>query len=415
MNLGSAIEVDHVAKRFRSGASRRSLCGLISRKRSLSPESDGPGRDGFWAIEDLTFNVARGEALAIIGPNGAGKSTALKLLSGIMPPTRGRIVVRGRVSALIEVGAGFHPDLTGRENIHLNASVLGIGRTQTRRIFNEIVEFAGVAQFLDTPLKRYSSGMYARLGFAVAAHVEPDVLLVDEVLSVGDRVFRAKCMDRMRLFRRRGVAVILVSHDLNAVTGFCDRAIVLDRGRTTFDGDAVEAVSHYHRACSPAATGQGSSNGGAVRNLALSMINSRGEPSLSFMSRERVGVECDEVVAPADSVPVFQLLRPRDGFVVFEENCEPARGNQGLCKEDSGATRCRRRFDLALNVPPGEYLVRIAIKRRCGAPLEPSAVLGECRFMVTGPVRSGGVIEVSPRFEATVRRSATAAGGHPLR
>ncbi|MBX3396783.1 MAG: ATP-binding cassette domain-containing protein [Phycisphaerae bacterium] len=355
----------------------------------------------FWALEDLTFQVAQGEALAIIGPNGAGKSTALKLLSGIMPPTRGRIVVRGRISALIEVGAGFHPDLTGRENIHLNASVLGIGRSQSRRIFNDIVEFAGIAPFLDTPLKRYSSGMYARLGFAVAAHVEPDVLLVDEVLSVGDRVFRAKCMDRMRQFRQQGVAVILVSHDLNAVTGFCDRAVVLDRGRTTFTGGATEAVSHYHRACFPASTGRNGSDSVTRREMTISMFNSRGEPSLSFVSCERIAVVCDEVAATAGSVAVFQLLRLRDGFVVFEENCEPARWGFGRGGEDAGVGCAQLRFDLALNVPPGEYIVRIGVRGRDNTPSALSVVLGECRFMVTGPVRSGGVIEVSPRFEAT--------------
>jgi lipopolysaccharide transport system ATP-binding protein len=206
--------------------------------------------DAFWALRDLCFAVGPGEALGIIGPNGAGKSTALKLLAGILRPDEGDIDVRGRVAALIEVGAGFHGDLTGRENVYLNGAILGMTRGEIRRKFDDIVAFAGIEAFLDMPVKRYSSGMYARLGFSIAAHVEPDVLLVDEVLSVGDAMFRLRCEERMQAMLHGGTAVVFVTHNLDQMEHVCRRAVVLDSGCSTFVGAARDAVSHYMRAMS---------------------------------------------------------------------------------------------------------------------------------------------------------------------
>ena len=181
----------------------------------------------FWALRDVSFEVSAGEALGVIGPNGAGKSTMLRLLSRILEPTSGRVGVQGRVGALIEVAAGFHQDLTGRENVFLQGAILGMRRAEVARKLDAIVEFAGVEAFIDTPAKRYSSGMHARLGFSVAAHLDPDVLLIDEVLSVGDMAFRQKCMDRMLEFKRQGVAIAFVSHNLQAVATLCERAVYL--------------------------------------------------------------------------------------------------------------------------------------------------------------------------------------------
>ena len=202
-------------------------------------------KNEFWALQDVCFQVNRAEAFGIIGPNGAGKSTILKLLTGIMEPTKGNMKVQGTLSALIEVGAGFHPDLTGRENIFLNGTILGMKKEQIKEKFDEIVDFSGLADFIDTPVKRYSSGMYARLGFSVAAHVEPDVLIVDEVLSVGDYAFQNKCLERMQAFLKNDTTVIFVSHNLKAVTDLCSRCILLDKGTIIKEGSTIDVVNKY--------------------------------------------------------------------------------------------------------------------------------------------------------------------------
>ena len=200
----------------------------------------------FWALRDVSFEVRRGEVLGIIGRNGAGKSTLLKILSRITEPTRGRITIRGRVSSLLEVGTGFHPELTGRENIYLNGAILGMTQREIRKKFDEIVAFAEVEQFLDTPVKRYSSGMYVRLAFAVAAHLEPEILVVDEVLSVGDAAFQRKCMGKMsNVATEQGRTVLLVSHNMPAVLSVCSKALLLNAGRVCVLGDASDCVRQY--------------------------------------------------------------------------------------------------------------------------------------------------------------------------
>ena len=215
-----ALEMQDVYKKFRRGEiydSLRDLLPAVTGRLLKRLHSEELGAREFWALQAVTFRVRRGEAFGVIGPNGAGKSTILKLLSGIMQPTRGALSVRGRLSALIEVSAGFHPDLTGRENVYLNGAILGMTRQEIARRFDSIVAFSGLDEFIDTPVKRYSSGMFARLGFSVAAHVDPDILIVDEVLSVGDFVFQQKCVERMNAIIRGGATVIFVSHNLRAV------------------------------------------------------------------------------------------------------------------------------------------------------------------------------------------------------
>ena len=202
-------------------------------------------REELWALRDVSFTVERGETLGLIGQNGSGKSTALKLISGILQPTSGRVEVEGRLSALIELGAGFHPDLTGRENIFLNGSLLGLSRKEMQARFDEIVEFSELGRFIDMPLKHYSSGMQMRLGFAIATCVDPDVLLVDEVLAVGDEGFQRKCLARINGFRGTDKAIVFVSHDLGAVRELCDRVIWLEDGRVMADGAAHEVVGRY--------------------------------------------------------------------------------------------------------------------------------------------------------------------------
>jgi len=199
----------------------------------------------FWAVREVTFEVERGEALGIIGHNGAGKSTILKLLASITTPSSGEITINGRAAALIEVGSGFHPELTGRENVYLSGSILGMARSEVGRKLESIIDFAEIREFIDIPVKRYSSGMYVRLGFAIAAHLEPEILLLDEVLAVGDLAFQRKCLDRVRALRQAGRTIIFISHDLNAVEALCDRVLLMQRGEVIADGPPGEVIGQY--------------------------------------------------------------------------------------------------------------------------------------------------------------------------
>jgi lipopolysaccharide transport system ATP-binding protein len=245
------VVFDGVWKRFRRGERHDSLRDLIPAlvKRCAGGWRSRPGdradaRD-FWALSDVSFEVQAGEALGIIGRNGAGKSTILKLLTRILKPTRGVCTVAGRSGALIEVAAGFHPDLTGGENIYLQGAIMGMRRAEIAGRFDEIVDFAGIEPFIDTPVKRYSSGMSARLGFSIAAHLDPDVLLIDEVLAVGDRAFQEKCQARMRRFRDEGVAIVFVSHHLPAVAQLCNRVLLLEQGSPVRLGSPPDVIAAY--------------------------------------------------------------------------------------------------------------------------------------------------------------------------
>jgi lipopolysaccharide transport system ATP-binding protein len=246
------IEIQNISKKYRIGVQKGylSLREQISHKFSslksyLTTQSPSDSPADFWALKDVSFSVQEGEAVGIIGRNGAGKSTLLKILSKITPPTEGRIVLRGRVASLLEVGTGFHPELTGRENIYLNGAILGMTRSEIKKKFDEIVAFAEVEQFLDTPVKRYSSGMYVRLAFAVAAHLEPEILVVDEVLAVGDAEFQKKCLGKMGDVAKGGRTVLFVSHNMAAVEALCSSAIVLEQGRCGKIGSTVDNINEY--------------------------------------------------------------------------------------------------------------------------------------------------------------------------
>src|SRR5712671_2333757 len=244
----SAVVFERIWKKFRRGERHDSLRdlvpalarGLARRRRPLDL-----AEQEFWAVRDVSFEVGPGEALGIIGPNGAGKSTILKLLTKILRPTRGRLELRGRVGALIEVAAGFHPDLTGRENVYLQGAIMGMARAEIARKFDTIVDFSGVEEFIDTPVKRYSSGMNARLGFAIAAHLDPEVLLIDEVLAVGDFSFQQKCYARLEKFRNEGIPIAFVSHNMQAIATLCDRVMLLRSGQEPIIGDVPTVLAEY--------------------------------------------------------------------------------------------------------------------------------------------------------------------------
>lgn len=230
------VRVEGVSKRFvlhkDKSIKERLLNFSINRRHS----------EVFWALRDISLTIASGSTVGLIGPNGSGKSTLLKIIGGIIDPTTGTVSRRGRLAALLELGAGFHPDLTGRENVYLNAAILGLSRRETRSYFDQIVEFSGIEGFIDSPVKFYSSGMYVRLAFAVAVHVDPDLLLIDEVLAVGDEAFQVKCMDKIAEFQREGRTIVFVSHSADQVASICKRVLVLNHGSLVFDGPTSEGV-----------------------------------------------------------------------------------------------------------------------------------------------------------------------------
>ena len=296
----------------------------------------------FWALQHVSFEVHRGASVGVIGRNGAGKSTLLKLLAGITAPTRGRIVIDGRVAALIEVGSGFHPELTGRENVFLSGAILGMRRREIAAKLERIVEFAGVQQFIDTPVKWYSSGMYVRLGFAVAAHLEADILLVDEVLAVGDAEFQVKCLQRIQELRDQGTTSLFISHDLTAVERLCDSAVLLEAGTIAATGTPAEVVATYHRrlALWDPASGQTSiespRSGVALTNLTLR--NPQEPRAVSFKTG-----------APLTVSVRYAVARPIDN-VEFEIRYYSADGKTRIAAPRTG----ERREPLHLEPPGGE-------------------------------------------------------------
>jgi lipopolysaccharide transport system ATP-binding protein len=303
MSSEPAIRLEGIGKRYRLGethgaAQYRSLREDLTRALSFRRRRALETTREFWALEGVSLEIGAGETVGIIGRNGAGKSTLLKILARITPPTRGHGWTEGRVGSLLEVGTGFHPELTGRENIMLSAAVLGMSRSEVRARFEEIVEFAGVEKFLDTPVKRYSSGMHTRLAFSVAAHLEPEILLVDEVLAVGDAEFQRKCLGRMEELGGRGRTVLFVSHSMPSVLRLCPRVVLLDGGRIAADGAGPIVVEEYLGRGSSAAlrmweTPELAPGDERVRLKGVRVVNARGAPTVDFDIREPVFVEIE--------------------------------------------------------------------------------------------------------------------------
>jgi lipopolysaccharide transport system ATP-binding protein len=317
-----ALRVQNVSKKFARGEMHDSLRdfipSLFAKLTGRARASSGASKE-FWALQNVSFELNHGEAFGIIGANGAGKSTILKLITGIMKPTSGRIDLNGRLSALIEVGAGFHPDLTGRENIYLNGTILGMRRAEIDRKFDAIVEFSGLADFIDTPVKRYSTGMYARLGFSVAAHVDPDILIVDEVLSVGDIVFQNRCLEKMNEIIRSGATVIFVSHNLRAIAELCPRSVLLEHGKVTAAGPSQEVLRSYLE--SSGKEGRRARS----KELFITEVRVRGSHSegVAFNSGEKVWVDV-EIECTSDSEPCSVVLFINDDrqYEIFHTSTE---------------------------------------------------------------------------------------------
>lgn len=293
-----AIAVTGLGKTYRIGKSGAKPTTAVEAAlgRLRNPVRRG-SHDLFDALDDVSFQVPWGAAVGIVGRNGAGKSTLLKILTRITAPTRGRIELGGRIGSLLEVGTGFHPELTGRENVYLNGALLGMRRTEIKRRFDEIVEFAGVSRFLDTPVKRYSSGMYVRLAFSVAAHLETEILAIDEVLAVGDAEFQAKSLDKMRDVATSGRTVLFVSHQVSTVTALCTSALYLDRGRLVFHGDVPSALERYRQSFATFALEQQDASRrpgtGEIRALAVEMGEEHAEPGAAVSVIISVGRNAD--------------------------------------------------------------------------------------------------------------------------
>jgi len=297
------IEIKGIGKRYRIGANKEPYLSLreeIIKWFSPSARRAQAAQGEFWALKDVGFAVQEGEAIGVIGKNGAGKSTLLKVLSKITPPTEGNITMRGRVASLLEVGTGFHPELTGRENIYLNGAILGMSRGEISRKFDEIVAFAEVEKFLDTPVKRYSSGMYVRLAFAVAAHLEPEILIVDEVLSVGDAVFQAKCLGKMGDVAKGGRTVLFVSHNMAAVRQLCEKGILLTSGKMGYIGETETAILKYsrigvnHTGIVELEAPSKDDNGDAIgKVLRVQLTNAQGEVCDTFFVGDRMSIHID--------------------------------------------------------------------------------------------------------------------------
>ncbi len=347
----AAVEFNGVWKKFSRGERHDSLRDLIPSlaQSMLGKKKQAELKDGdFWALHDVSFQLEPGDAMAIIGPNGSGKSTALKLLSGILRPDRGGVRVRGRLGTLIELGAGFHPDLTGRENIYLNGTILGMRREEIDRKFGDIVDFSELHDFLDTPVKRYSSGMFARLGFSVAAHVNPEVLVVDEVLSVGDYHFQQRCYDRMREFIRNGTSVIFVSHSMPAVTGLCKRALLLRRGEPLFLGDTTTAIQKYHSLHAE------ESKESDIEILNASVTDASGEEREVFQPGERVTVDIRfRALRPVPKSHAALLIRTVDGQFVFDTATSKLIENSFIRLDEGGEAHVR--FSVDMNLRSGVF------------------------------------------------------------
>jgi lipopolysaccharide transport system ATP-binding protein len=335
----AVIEFEHVSKAYRLGASRTSLRETITQVPRKLFSHNGARTDDqlLWALDDVSFRVERGEALGIIGPNGAGKSTILKLLSKVTFPTRGHIRTQGRMAALIELGAGFHPDLSGRENIHLNGSILGLKKREIDAQFSDIVEFAGLERFIDTPVKRYSSGMYVRLAFAVAAHVKAELLLVDEVLSVGDMAFQQKCLAKMNELRDSGATIVFISHSLWSVESFCKRVILLRAGQIAAEGDPAEVIGIYRRqekeglllrANGGNGTGTGtrsqddlSEQKGEAIFTEIELLNNAGQSQSEFDPHDQMIIHAHYVASERIEAPAFVIRIYRsDGLICCAVN-----------------------------------------------------------------------------------------------
>jgi len=355
-----ALSMEHVYKKFRKGETYNSLRDLLpalTGQMFRGQELNSSDKREFWALQDISFEVKRGEAFGIIGRNGAGKSTALKILSRIMKPTKGHMMVHGRLSALLEVTAGFHPDLTGLENIFLHGTILGMSKREIQSKLDQIIAFSGLEEFMSTPVKRYSSGMFARLGFAVAAHVDPEVLVVDEVLSVGDYVFQQRCMERIRSIIEAGTTVLFVSHNLKSVTEICKHSMLLEQGKAVMIDETDAVIRKY------LSTDIGQYIPEESKPVYVSDVKVRGRngEQRTFESGETAWVDL-EITARKHVEKVASVIWFRDDneYEIFNTSTERL-GYAPTTLEPGQSFRCT--FELTMNLAHGTFTLCAAAHR----------------------------------------------------
>jgi ABC-type polysaccharide/polyol phosphate transport system ATPase subunit len=389
-----AILVDGVWERFRLYHERAG--GLKERLARFSRSS----YTDFDALRDVTFSVEHGESVAVIGHNGSGKSTLLKLLARILPPDEGTVAINGRVASLLELGAGFHGDLTGRENIYLNGAILGLSRAEIDERFDEIVDFAGIRPLLDTAVRTYSSGLYVRLGFAIAVTVDPDVLLVDEVLAVGDAEFQDRSLERMLEFREAGKTFVLVSHDLDAVRGICDRTLVLDRGRVVFDGPVSEGVELYRQRVARVAAPRGPRRADArhARIEQVALLGADGQPASEVLPSTPLTLRVRlRALEPIESCSVAFTVSRGDGTHLYELHTAWQGLGVGPLEPDQEATVDVR---FTAHLLAGHYTVAATVTDVAGR--ETWSVLGDAaRFAVSPAPGGAGLVDLAGSVAVT--------------
>ena len=386
MTAPTIVSVQDVSKRFTLHKDKSLKERIVNAGRSRRH------RDDFWALRDIDLDILAGSTVGLVGHNGSGKSTLLKVIGGIIQPSSGNVSRRGRMAALLELGAGFHPDLTGRENVYLNAAILGLTRKETDRYFDDIVDFSGIAEFIDTQVKFYSSGMYVRLAFAVAIHVDPDLLLVDEVLAVGDEPFQRKCMEKIAEFQSEGRTIVLVSHSAEQVGSLCDRVVVLDGGRVQHDGDPATGI-RILRDGYEAERQAGLGHGGARRRLAYEIASFSVDVEMTGDTARlhaKLGVDINE---PTPDWGVgFSIETPLGmrlyNMTTFERITLP---------------NTPGRHELEFDVPdvrlgPGQYLINIGLGNKAGKNFDLATPAGT--FDIPGDDIGNGVLKLDPVVSA---------------
>lgn len=350
-----AIQAENLGKRYRTrGVAPPTLFGTLKGAFSRQPRQD------FWAMKDVNFKIPKGATVGVIGPNGSGKSSLLGLVAGTIFPTTGQVTKSGRISSLLELGAGFHPDLTGRENVFLNAAILGIPREDIKKRMDHIIEFSGLHNFMDLPVKHYSSGMYVRLGFAVAVELKPDIMLIDEVLAVGDIAFQLKCLDRIRDFQRRGKTLLFVSHALQTVEEFCDEVFLISHGNLVKQGDPADTILEYIRGY----MGEGGylyTQEFGTRDIEfkeVKLLDGEGNEQGTFISGKPMVVDIAYHAKRRIEKPVFGFsLKTGNGFYVYGDNTQ----NQKINIEAvEGQGRIQLRFD-PVNLLHGNFFLSLSI------------------------------------------------------
>ncbi len=368
------IKAEKISKRYALGKTsaqyatlRENLAQFANAPLKRFSRSNSVSAEDFWALQNINFAIEQGEVVGIIGRNGAGKSTLLKILARVTEPTNGSVELYGSVSSLLEVGTGFHPELTGRENIFVNGAILGMRRTEIKKRFDEIVEFADVEKFLDTPVKHYSSGMYMRLAFSVAAHLQPDILIIDEVLSVGDQQFQKKCLGKIRDVSKAGRTVLFVSHNLAAVENLCSRGIVLQNGGLIFDGSQTAAISHYlvntgENFTADLENHPDRKGSGEVRVTAVEFKTTGGKPLDNLCCGQDVDVyfhfQTSANFTPGEVVMGFMVRTFLDAPVFLQHN--KLTGDDFKTLPQTGAFVCRIR---KLPLPPSTYRLGLSVMR----------------------------------------------------